>query len=83
MAKKNTSKNSNSSKSNDISNSTDARIKYLHERLGELTYLVSLRNTKLNAELREFQRKLNQDKQLLDMQEESNKIANELEALKK
>lgn len=66
-----------------IENSCDARIKVLHERLGELTYAISERSAKLNAELRAFQQKLNQDKELNEMQQESNKVATELEALKK
>ena len=70
-------------KKTEIKNSCDARIKALHERLGELTYLITERTGKLNAELRAFQQKLNQDKELNEMQQESNKIADELETLKK
>jgi len=70
-------------KTEEIENSCDIRIKVLHERLGELTYLITERSGKLNAELRAFQQKLNQDKELNEMQQESNKVATELETLKK
>ena len=66
-----------------IKNSADARIKFLHERLGELTYLITERTAKLNIELRAFQQKLNQDKALNEMQKEANEVATDLEKLKK
>jgi len=70
-------------KKKEVMNSCDARIKFLHERLGELTYLITARTECLNAELQAFQKKLNQDKELRDMQQESNKVATEIQKLKK
>ena len=67
----------------EIKNSADARIKFLHERLGELTYQITVRTEYLNIELRAFQQKLSNDKELRDMQQESNKVATEIQKLKK
>jgi len=66
-----------------IKNSCDARIKFLHERLGELTYLVTKRTEELDARLRAFQKELSQDKELKEMQKEANEVATDLEKLKK
>ena len=70
-------------KKKEIKNSKDARIKFLHERLGELTYLITERLNKLNVELNAFKKKLDQDKSLKEMQKEANKVATDLEQLKK
>ena len=70
-------------KKKEVENSCDARIKFLHGRLGELTYLITERTECLNTELRAFQQKLSNDKELRDMQQESNKVATEIQKLKK
>jgi len=70
-------------KKKEVMNSADARIKFLHERLGELTYQITVRTEYLNIELRAFQQKLSNDKELRDMQQESNKVATEIQKLKK
>ena len=67
----------------EIENSCDARIKVLHERLGELTYLITERTTELNKQLHTLQDELNQDVKLREMQKAANRVATELEALKK
>jgi len=70
-------------KKKEVENSCDARIKFLHERLGELTYLITERSAELNRQLRALQDELNQDVKLRDMQKESNKVATEIQKLKK
>ena len=70
-------------KKKEVTNSCDARIKFLYERLGELTYLITERRDKLNTELQAFQQKLNRDKALNEMQKEANEVATDLEKLKK
>ena len=70
-------------KKKEIKNSADARIKFLHERLGELTYLITERTEELDARLRAFQRELSQDKNLKEMQKEANEVATDLQKLKK
>ena len=70
-------------KKKEIKNSANARIKFLHERLGELTYLITARTECLNIELQAFQKKLNQDKELREMQKEANEVATDLQKLKK
>jgi len=70
-------------KKKEVENSCDARIRFLHERLGELTYSITKRTEELDARLRAFQRELSQDKELKAMQKEANEVATDLEKLKK
>lgn len=60
----------------------DSRIKLLYERLGNLTYQIAEHTGLLNRQLIAFQQKLNQDKKLDDLRQESNAIGAELEKLK-